>query len=101
MSDPSLRLIRYPFLGKESDAAPLYLIFAFKLSTSPLVLSKNLYKSDKGRSASALVRANEVNQMFKSNDIDLILCAAGGQFLIEILPFLYHYLIFLLLYFYD
>ena len=52
-----------------------------------LKLSKNLYKSNKGRSASALIRAKEVNEMFENKDIDLILCAGGGEFLIEILPY--------------
>ena len=52
-----------------------------------LILSKNLYKSNKGRSSSAIIRAKEVNQMFNSKDIDLILCAGGGEFLIEILPY--------------
>ena len=52
-----------------------------------LVLSKNLYSNYMVRSASAIERAEEVNEMFKSKDIDLILCATGGEFLVEILPF--------------
>ncbi len=51
-----------------------------------IVISNNLYKSDKGRSSSAQNRANEINDMFKSS-IDFILCASGGEFLVEILPF--------------
>lgn len=52
-----------------------------------LILSNNLYKSEKGRSASAKVRGKEVNNMFENNEVDLILCAAGGEFLVEMLPF--------------
>ena len=53
-----------------------------------LVLSENLYKSEKGRSANAFIRAEEVNEMFKNKDIDLVLCASGGDFLVEILPYI-------------
>lgn len=53
-----------------------------------LILSSNLFKSIKGRSASAKDRAKEINDMFKSKDIDFILCACGGDFLIEILPYI-------------
>ena len=53
-----------------------------------LVLSDNLNKSEKCRSASANVRAEEVNKMFEDKNIDFIMCAAGGEFLVEILPFI-------------
>lgn len=52
-----------------------------------LQLSENLFKCDKCRSADEISRANEINEMFKSNDIDFILCAAGGEFLVEMLPY--------------
>lgn len=58
----------------------------FKNLGYEVVISNNLYKSIKGRSSSAQNRANEINDMFKSN-IDFILCASGGEFLVEILPF--------------
>lgn len=58
----------------------------FKNLGYDIVISNNLYKSDKGRSSSAQNRANEINDMFKSS-IDFILCASGGEFLVEILPF--------------
>ncbi len=51
------------------------------------ILSQNINKSEKARSASAKERADEINKMFESENIDLIICAAGGEFLIEILPF--------------
>lgn len=52
-----------------------------------LVLSENLFNFEKGRSAPAKVRANEINKMFNDKNIDLILCSNGGDFLIEILPY--------------
>ena len=52
-----------------------------------LVLSKNLYSDIRGRSATAKERAEEINEMFKSENIDLILCATGGEFLVEMLPY--------------
>lgn len=50
--------------------------------------SNNLFKCEKGRSASKEKRAQEINDMFKNKDIDMILCASGGDFLIEILPYI-------------
>lgn len=52
------------------------------------ILSQNIKNSDKARSADYLTRANEVNEMIANDDIDFIICAAGGEFLVEILPFL-------------
>jgi len=53
-----------------------------------LILSENLLKNEKGRSASAQKRAKEINEMFKNDKINMILCATGGDFLIEILPYI-------------
>ena len=52
-----------------------------------LELSKNLYNDIRGRSALAKDRAKEVNDMFANKSIDMILCACGGDFLVEILPY--------------
>lgn len=52
-----------------------------------LKLSKNIFSSKMGRSSTAQDRANELNEMFASNNIDAIICAAGGEFLVEILPY--------------
>lgn len=52
-----------------------------------LVLSENLCRNIKGRSASGKVRAEELNNMFENKGIDFILCAAGGEFGVEMLPF--------------
>ena len=51
-------------------------------------LSDNLFNSIKGRSASKEKRAEEINQMISDNNIDAILCASGGDFLVEILPYI-------------
>ena len=50
-------------------------------------LSKNIFNSKKGRSADEITRAKELNNMFKSNS-KLLICASGGEFLIEILPYI-------------
>ena len=50
-------------------------------------LSKNINTSIKARSASANERAEEINKMFEDNSIDFISCATGGEFLVEILPY--------------
>ena len=52
-----------------------------------VVLSDNIFNDNKGRSASSEIRAKEINDMFKSSDIDMILCATGGEFLVEMLPY--------------
>lgn len=49
--------------------------------------SKNVFKSIMARSADAETRANELNEMFERKDIDFIMCAAGGEFIDEILPY--------------
>ena len=53
-----------------------------------LILSENIFNNEKGRSTNNIDRAKEINNMFKNKDIDMILCATGGDFLIEILPYI-------------
>lgn len=50
-------------------------------------LSNYIFNSEKGRSADCKLRAQELNEMFESKEIDAILCATGGEFLVEILPY--------------
>lgn len=50
-------------------------------------LSNNIFNSDKGRSSSEISRAKEINEMFESSETNFIMCAAGGEFMIEILPY--------------
>ena len=49
-------------------------------------LSKNIFNSKMARSAEAKKRAEELNEMFE-DESSLIFCAAGGEFLVEILPY--------------
>ena len=42
-------------------------------------LSDNIFNSIRGRSSSAIKRANEINDMFKDKNIKIMLCAAGGD----------------------
>lgn len=51
------------------------------------IISKNIAVNNKARSASATERAKEINEMFENNKINFIMCAAGGEFLVEILPY--------------
>ena len=52
-----------------------------------VLLSENIFKNEKGRSATAVKRAEEINSMYQDETIDMLICAAGGDFLIEILPY--------------
>lgn len=49
-------------------------------------LSKNIFNSKMSRSADVKTRAEELNEMLE-DESSLILCAAGGEFLVEILPY--------------
>ncbi len=51
-------------------------------------LSENIFNSEKGRSASAKERAEELNKMFENHNIDMIWCNEGGEFLTEIIPYI-------------
>ena len=50
-------------------------------------LSENIFHSERGRSSDAISRAEELNNMFE-NEVNAIMCAAGGEFLVEILPYI-------------
>lgn len=49
--------------------------------------SENIFNSIMARSADAKTRAAELNDMFEDENIDFIICAAGGEFIDEILPY--------------
>ena len=40
------------------------------------------------RGGSAKERGDEFNQLFKDNDVDFVMCAAGGDFLNEMIPYI-------------
>ena len=48
----------------------------------------NVRKSVKGRSSSAKDRSLQLEELFKDNDVKVIVSANGGEFLIEILPYI-------------
>ncbi len=50
-------------------------------------LSENIFNSKMARSADAKKRAEELNEMFE-DESSLIFCAGGGEFLVEILPYI-------------
>ena len=64
-----------------------YALNYFEESGYKVELSKNIYKNCMERSADAKTRGKELNEMFKSKDIDFIMCAMGGEFLIECLSY--------------
>ena len=53
-----------------------------------LKVSENIFNNEMGRSASVLKRSEEFNNFIKDKDVDLVLCATGGDFLVEILPYI-------------
>lgn len=53
-----------------------------------VVLSKNIFNSNMARSADEKERAEEINSMFEDDKIDFLICAAGGEFLVEILSYI-------------
>ena len=53
-----------------------------------LEISKNIFNNEMARSADAITRANEFNKMINDDNIKYIICATGGEFLVEILPYL-------------
>lgn len=50
-----------------------------------IVETSNLRTSNKGRSSTAIDRATQLEELFKDNNIDAIICSSGGDFLLEIL----------------
>ena len=53
-----------------------------------VVETKSVRKSIKGRSTESINQAKELESLYLDKDINAIICAAGGDFLIEILPFI-------------
>ena len=50
--------------------------------------TKNVRTSKKGRSSTSMERANEIHQLLENDRINAIICSSGGDFLLEILPYL-------------
>lgn len=75
--------------AKDSKKANKYkhAIKYFEENGYKLKLSNNLYHSVMARSSDAKTRGKELNDMFKDKSIDFMLCASGGEFLVECLPY--------------
>jgi muramoyltetrapeptide carboxypeptidase LdcA involved in peptidoglycan recycling len=52
----------------------------------PVLVTDNVKKSSKGRSSTAEVRAKELEQLFQEQEISAVLAACGGDYLVEMLP---------------
>jgi muramoyltetrapeptide carboxypeptidase LdcA involved in peptidoglycan recycling len=52
----------------------------------PVVITENVKKSNKGRSSAAEVRAKELAQLFCKPEISAVIAASGGDYLVEMLP---------------
>ncbi len=50
--------------------------------------SKNVFKSEKCRSADGETRGKEFTEMIENPDIDFIMCSSGGEFICEALPYI-------------
>ena len=53
-----------------------------------VIETKSVRKSIKGRSTESINQAKEIESLYLDKDVKAIICAAGGDFLIEILPFI-------------
>ncbi len=52
------------------------------------VETKNVRTSNLGRSSSIEERKSQLESLYKDKSVDMIVCASGGDFLLEILPYL-------------
>ena len=52
-----------------------------------VVETSNVRKSVKGRSSAPTVQAKELEDLFKNKKVKLIICAGGGEFLLEMLSY--------------
>lgn len=53
-----------------------------------IIETASVRKSDQGRSTTSENQARELESLYINNDIKAIICASGGDFLIEILPYI-------------
>ena len=68
--------------NKIKNSKKMFESFKYKIK-----LSDNIFNSYRGRSADKKIRAQELNDMINDRNIDMIICASGGEFLVEILPY--------------
>ncbi len=54
----------------------------------PVVVTDNVRKCEKGRSSDGATRADELLQLVKAAEVRAILAASGGDYLVEMLPYI-------------
>lgn len=60
----------------------------FKKLNFNIIETPSVRFSNKGKSAPSKIQAEELESLYKNNDVKMIFCASGGDFLLEILPFI-------------
>jgi len=80
---PSAGIITEPNVSRFNNA-----IKTFESMGHKVVLSPSVRKYDKHRSNTAIVRAKEFMDLYTDDDIDVIISATGGEFMLEILPYI-------------
>lgn len=60
----------------------------FKKLGYPVIATPNVKTNIKGRSSDGKTRAKELTQLFRNPDIRVIFAASGGDFLVEMLPYI-------------
>ena len=53
-----------------------------------IIETKNVRTSNKGRSSNSLIQAKELEELFLNENVKGIVCASGGEFLLEMLSYL-------------
>ncbi len=54
----------------------------------PVIITDNVTKDYKGRSSDGFTRANELMQLINDDRVRVIMAASGGDFLVEMLPYI-------------
>ena len=80
---PSSGIVEIPKLKRLDEAIKNFNEIQYKIKES-----KSVRCDINGQSSDDKTRAKEFKDMYLSHDIDAIICAAGGDFLIEILPYI-------------
>lgn len=60
----------------------------FEEAGNEIVFTKSVFKETHGRSASAKQRAKEFMELWKDEKIEMIISASGGDYMMEILPYI-------------
>lgn len=80
---PSLGCTINPYLKRCQSATE-----KLKKKGHNIVFTESCFKTEKCRSASAEARAREFEQVYLNKDVDVVVSMAGGEFMMEILPYI-------------